>query len=60
MIAPGDGISVAMVYAFKDGKIIKVKGSGGLTPGKFDAKLREREQYYGYSWFDNITNDTFG
>jgi len=60
VIAPGDGISVAMVYAFKGGKIVKVKGSGGLTPGKFDTKLREREQYYGYSWFDNITNDTFG
>ncbi len=60
VIAPGDGISVAMVYGFKDGKIIKIKGSGGLTPGKFDAKLREREQYYGYSWFKNITHDTFG
>jgi len=60
VIAPGDGISVAMVYAYKDGKIIKVKGSGGLTPGKFNAKFREREEQYGYSWFDNITHDTFG
>ena len=60
VIAPGDGISVAMVYNFKDGKINKVKGSGGLTPSKFDARLRAREQENGYSWYDNIINDTFG
>jgi sulfide dehydrogenase [flavocytochrome c] flavoprotein subunit len=60
VIAPNDGISVAMVYAFKNGKITKIKGSGGLTPSKFNAKFRAREEQYGYSWFDNITNDTFG
>jgi len=60
VIAPGDGISVAMVYNYANGKINKVKGSGGLTPSKFDAKMRAREQQNGYSWFDNITNDTFG
>ena len=61
IIAPGDGISVAMVYNYDEaaGKIIKVKGSGGLTPGKFDAVLREREQQYAYSWFNNITSDVF-
>lgn len=60
VIAPGDGISVAMVYNFKNGKINKVKGSGGLTPSKFDSKLRPREQENGYSWYDNIVHDTFG
>jgi len=61
IIAPKDGISVAMVYKYDEakGKIIKVKGSGGLTPGKFDAVLREREQQYAYSWFNNITSDIF-
>ncbi len=61
IIAPGDGISVAMVYAYDEGagKIIKVKGSGGLTPGKFDPVMREREQQYAYSWFNNITSDVF-
>ena len=49
-----------MVYDFKDGKIVKVKGSGGLTPKEFDAKMREREVQYAYSWFNNITSDTFG
>ncbi len=60
IIAPGDGISVAMVYAYKDGKITKVKGSGGLTPSEFDATQRAREVQYAYSWFKNITADTFG
>ncbi len=60
VIAPGDGISVAMVYAYKDGKIIKVKGSGGLTPVEFDPELRAREEQYAHSWFNNITNDVFG
>jgi sulfide dehydrogenase [flavocytochrome c] flavoprotein subunit len=60
VIAPGDGISVAMVYAYKDGKIVKVKGSGGLTPSEFDATTRAREEQYAYSWFRNITADIFG
>ncbi len=60
IIAPGDGISVAMVYAYKDGKIIKVKGSGGLTPSEFDPDMRAREVLYAHSWFNNITADVFG
>ena len=60
IIAPNDGISVAMVYDYKEGKIVKVEGSGGLTPMEFNAKLRAREQQYAYSWFRNITEDTFG
>ncbi len=60
IIAPGDGISVAMVYAYKDGKIIKVKGSGGLTPKEFNAKFRAREVEFAHSWFQNVTSDTFG
>ena len=30
--APTHGISAAMVYNIVDGKVAKVKGSGGLTP----------------------------
>lgn len=58
IIAPGDGISVAMVYNVAEGKIAEVKGSGGLT-GEYDAKTREREVAYAHSWFKNITADTF-
>ena len=60
IIAPGDGVSVAMVYNFVDGKIGKVAGSGGLTPKEFDAKQRAREQQYAYSWFENIKADSWG
>jgi sulfide dehydrogenase [flavocytochrome c] flavoprotein subunit len=61
IVAPKEAFSVAMVYAYdeKAGKIIKVKGSGGLTPSKYDAVLREREVQYTYSWFNNITSDVF-
>ena len=60
VIAPGDGISVAMVYNYADGKINKVEGSGGLTPSEYNADYRAREEQYAHSWFKNITADVFG
>jgi sulfide dehydrogenase [flavocytochrome c] flavoprotein subunit len=62
ILAPNDGISVAMVYNYADGKINKVKGSGGLTPGYDDTtmEMRQREVLYAHSWFKNITKDVFG
>jgi sulfide dehydrogenase [flavocytochrome c] flavoprotein subunit len=64
VIAPGDGVSVAMVYRYNNetGKIDKVDGSGGLTPGYADTtmEMRAREEQYAHSWFRNITNDVFG
>ncbi|WP_178863700.1 NAD(P)/FAD-dependent oxidoreductase [Thiomicrorhabdus cannonii] len=59
VIAPGDGISVAAVYKYEDGKIVAVKGAGGLT-GAYDPELRKREVLYAHSWFSNITADVFG
>lgn len=61
ILTPDDGMSVAMVYRLGDkGKIIKVKGSGGLTPKDASAIMRQREVSYAHSWFKNITHDTFG
>ncbi len=62
IVAPGDAMSVAMVYAYDDaaGKIIKVPGSGGLTPSDASAEMRMREEQYAHSWFKNITADVFG
>lgn len=60
VVKPGEGISVAMVYAHDGEKIIKVEGSGGLTPKEVDLEMRAREEKYGHSWFNNITADTFG
>ena len=60
IVAPQDGISVAMVYNLVDGKVAKVKGSGGLTPMDSSAEDRAREVKYAHSWFNNVTSDIFG
>ena len=61
LITPEDGISVAMVYRLgADGTITKVEGAGGLTPSDASDAMRKREVQYAYSWFKNITHDTFG
>ena len=60
IVAPEDGISVAMVYNLVDGKVAKVKGSGGLTSLDSPPGDRAREVEYAYSWFHNITHDAFG
>jgi len=49
-----------MVYNLVDGKVAKVKGSGGLTPMDSSPADRAREVQYAYSWFNNITSDIFG
>jgi sulfide dehydrogenase [flavocytochrome c] flavoprotein subunit len=59
VVAPDDGISVAMVYNLVDGKVAKVEGSGGLTPMDSSPADRKREVQYAYSWFNNITDDIF-
>jgi len=61
IITPDDGMSVAMVYRYdaKKGKVIKIKGSGGLTPINASEEMRKREVAYAHSWFKNITHDTF-
>lgn len=56
LVGPGYGISVAMVYDTKKGKVSKVKGSGGLTPN--DAS-RSVEAVYAESWYNNVTDDLF-
>ncbi len=56
LVGPGYGVSVAMVYDAKNGKVSKVKGSGGLTPS--DAS-RSVEAVYTESWYQNVTDDLF-
>ena len=60
IVADSDAISVAMVYDLKDGKLSKVKGSGGLTALDSSPEMRAREQQYAYSWFENIKHDSWG
>lgn len=56
------GISVAVVYKYNkaENMIVKVKGSGGLTPKNASKQALKRESQYAHGWFNNITNDIFG
>lgn len=57
LVGPQYGISVAMVYDLQNGKISKVKGSGGLTPKGGNHLM---EAIYAESWYANIADDIFG
>jgi sulfide dehydrogenase [flavocytochrome c] flavoprotein subunit len=57
LVTPTYGISVAMVYNYVDGKVAKVKGSGGLTPKDGNYTM---EAIYAESWYLNIIDDMFG
>ena len=41
----------------KDGKVVKLEGSGGITP---EDGNRRKQATYAESWYDNITSDVFG
>ena len=57
LVGPQYGISVAMVYNLTaEGKVGKVKGSGGLTP--MDGN-RQLEALYAENWLANISHDTW-
>ncbi len=57
LVGPQYGISVAMVYDLKEGKVSKVKGSGGLTPKGGNHLM---EAIYAESWYNNIVDDIYG
>jgi len=48
-------ISVAGVYAVKDGKIIAVPNSGGVSPADFSTT--QHEAIYAESWLKNILTE---
>ncbi len=54
-ITDKQAISVAAVYAVKDGKIISVPNSGGVSPGDFSAA--KLEAIYAESWLKNILTE---
>ena len=60
LVAEDYGISVAMVYDVADGKIVKVKGSGGLSPSNAPETFRAQEADFARGWYDSITADIFG
>jgi len=58
--APEYGFSVANVYRPKDGVLVDVEGSGGLSPIDAPASARAAEARYGDAWFNTITTEAFG
>jgi sulfide dehydrogenase [flavocytochrome c] flavoprotein subunit len=54
-------ISVSAIYQLSDdGKeILKVEGSGGLSPLNSTANFHKQEQQYAYGWYNNFTSDIF-
>jgi sulfide dehydrogenase [flavocytochrome c] flavoprotein subunit len=59
IIAPDHGISVAGVYELKDGQIVSIPDSGGLSPADADARAQAMEVKFAIGWFRNITADMF-
>lgn len=54
-ISDHGSVSVANVYAIKEGKIISVPNSGGISP--VDLSLVKAEHAYGESWLKNILTE---
>uniref|UniRef100_A0A450YST0 Sulfide dehydrogenase [flavocytochrome c] flavoprotein chain n=1 Tax=Candidatus Kentrum sp. TC TaxID=2126339 RepID=A0A450YST0_9GAMM len=59
LITPTHGISAAMVYHLKDGRIVEVEGAGGDSPLTASEIDRELEARYARSWIKSITTDIF-
>ena len=60
LVAPDYGISVAGVYQVADGKIVEVKGSGGVSPREASDTVRKLEALHGVVWYNAIARDTWG
>lgn len=60
LVGPDYGISVAGVYEVTGGKIVEVKGSGGVSPREASDDIRKREAGYGLAWYNAIAQDTWG
>lgn len=60
LVAPEYGISVTAVYRLKDGEIVRVDGSGGVSPINASAEYRKKEARYARGWYQSITQDVFG
>lgn len=60
LVAPDYGISVAGVYAPRNGLLTDVEGAGGTSPANAPPSFRAQEAAYAEAWFDTITSEAFG
>ena len=59
LVSPTYGISVAAVYEAHEDKIVKIKGSGGLSPMSASKEFRMQEAEYAVGWYQNQMADIF-
>ena len=59
LLSPTYGISVAAVYEAHEDKIVKIKGSGGLSPMSASKEFRMQEAEYAVGWYQNQMADIF-
>lgn len=59
LITPEHGISVTGIYVVKDGQLVEVPGSGGVSPIDASPAFRKIEVAHAKSWLRNITSDMF-
>lgn len=59
-LAPGYGITVANVFEVADSHLREVPGSGGVSPLDASAQFRAREAQYAISWYEAVTENTWG
>jgi NADPH-dependent 2,4-dienoyl-CoA reductase/sulfur reductase-like enzyme len=60
LVAPDYGISIAGVYRPKDGQLVDVEGSGGVSPLDASAATRTLEANFANGWFNTISAEVFG
>src|SRR6266699_4852619 len=60
LVAPDYGISVAAVYRPRDGMLVEVENSGGVSPLNAPRSIREQEAKFADGWFNTITAEVFG
>lgn len=59
LITPDEGISVTGVYQPRDGRLVEVEGSGGVSAAEASPQDRALEARYALDWFSLITRQTY-
>lgn len=60
LVTPDYAISVAAIYDMKDGEIVSVPGSGGVSPMAASTEVRRAEANYTRGWYRSITDEVWG
>jgi len=60
LIGTAYGVSVAAVYELSDKGIVKIPGSGGLTPANASEAQLAQEAMFAEGWYTNISKDIWG